>query len=613
LPASVFLQKFLFVSLLALTVFAAVVVLILYLTPNETLQASLILVDQDGSTTPLRLPIVILLRRVSLAASVLLFISALCGWLRRDLLIKAIHFVMEDARAYGRSVSEDVRSLLQPGERWKLAVLAGITLLGIALRLSALDAPMRYDESNTFLYHATQSPLNVVSDYLTPNNHIFHSLLVHYSYELWGDSPIALRLPAFLAGVLLIPASFWLVRRLFDGRTALVAAGLVAVSPPLIGYSANARGYTWLTLLFVLGFTLATRLRERPSLTGWTLWVVVFSLGFFTIPVMLYGYSVTAMWLLLSAPAERRKSLVRELFAASIVVGGLAVLLYLPAAVRTGLEAVVANRFVRALSLEVFFGGLARFLAGLANYWAASWPWALKIVLWGAVGLSLFAPGPIGKKARLLHASILLTVPVILLAQRVLPFTRVFLPFFPLYFALAAVGLTAMAAWLLPKQRAQAVSFSVGLLLVAYLGTTQWLGKRPPTGVFADLEHVMGQLKPLLGKRERIVAAIPLTEPLRYHARRAGLPIHVVQEFRPYWGDRQLGRLAVIYFVEEQKAPRRRFVNFDVPNVRVTHRAFREHFEPPERIGGTEFAAWYRLRRNAPSEPAGSQNPARND
>ena len=65
---------------------------------------------------------------------------------------------------------------------------------------------MRYDESYTFQYHASQDVLNLVSDYTTPNNHIFHSLLVHCSYLLWGDSPAALRLPALLAHRLRGPA-----------------------------------------------------------------------------------------------------------------------------------------------------------------------------------------------------------------------------------------------------------------------------------------------------------------------------------------------------------------------------------------------------------------------
>ena len=98
-------------------------------------------------------------------------------------------FALEDAHALGRKIWNGAVRLARPGERWKLVALGGVMLAGGALRVAALDAPMRYDESYTFQYHASRDVLNLVSDYTTPNNHIFHSLLVHCIYLLWGDSP----------------------------------------------------------------------------------------------------------------------------------------------------------------------------------------------------------------------------------------------------------------------------------------------------------------------------------------------------------------------------------------------------------------------------------------
>ena len=65
-----------------------------------------------------------------------------------------------------------------------------------------------------------------------------------------------MRLPAFTAGVLLVPAVYWLAKRLYDRWTALGAALLVAWWPTLINYSTNARGYTLVALFTLLTLTL---------------------------------------------------------------------------------------------------------------------------------------------------------------------------------------------------------------------------------------------------------------------------------------------------------------------------------------------------------------------
>ena len=60
---------------------------------------------------------------------------------------------------------------------------------------------MRFDEAFTFLRFASQPLLEGLTTYAEPNNHLFHTLLVHISTSLFGDQPWAIRLPALLAGV----------------------------------------------------------------------------------------------------------------------------------------------------------------------------------------------------------------------------------------------------------------------------------------------------------------------------------------------------------------------------------------------------------------------------
>src|SRR5206468_4613305 len=112
--------------------------------------------------------------------------------------------------------------------------------------------PMRADEAHTFNEYATKSAYDAVSLYTFPNNHLFHTLLVHVAVQLLGGAPWVVRLPALIAGLALMPATYAMVRRLCDPTSAVLAAALVAASDPLVSYSVNGRGYTLLCLFTIL-------------------------------------------------------------------------------------------------------------------------------------------------------------------------------------------------------------------------------------------------------------------------------------------------------------------------------------------------------------------------
>src|SRR2546425_3783489 len=98
---------------------------------------------------------------------------------------------------------------------------------------------MGSDESATFLYYASHPLPVAVSIYGSPNNHILHTVLMHLSYVIFGASEWALRLPAFLAGVAIVPLTY-VVARSLGNRGALLAAALSASAPVLIDYSTDA-------------------------------------------------------------------------------------------------------------------------------------------------------------------------------------------------------------------------------------------------------------------------------------------------------------------------------------------------------------------------------------
>src|SRR5262245_24504580 len=124
---------------------------------------------------------------------------------------------------------------------WTLWPILAVFLLGFVFRLLEFFRPVRQDEAFTYLAFASQPLYQALSDYSQPNNHLFHTFLVFLSTHLFGNTLTALRLPAFIGGLAMIPAVYAVTAALYNRQAAIAATALVACAPPFIEYSVNAR------------------------------------------------------------------------------------------------------------------------------------------------------------------------------------------------------------------------------------------------------------------------------------------------------------------------------------------------------------------------------------
>ena len=138
----------------------------------------------------------------------------------------------------------------------------------------------------TWAYYVGRSWGTIVTTYTYPNNHVFYSLLAKLTGSLFKYQPWALRIPALIAGIAVIPLIWRLGQRLTDERTALLACALVAGSVELTLYSTNARGYTLITAIFLAMLLIADDLIGKPSPRGFALLAVLGCVGLYTVPTM---------------------------------------------------------------------------------------------------------------------------------------------------------------------------------------------------------------------------------------------------------------------------------------------------------------------------------------
>lgn len=111
-----------------------------------------------------------------------------------------------------------------------------------------------------------------------PNNHVPFSVLARISVGAWESlarprwhhvDERALRLPAYVAGILSVAALGALVTRLGSARAGVFAAWLLALHPWLLRYASEARGYAQVLLLVPLVLLGAIAALQRGSWRRW--------------------------------------------------------------------------------------------------------------------------------------------------------------------------------------------------------------------------------------------------------------------------------------------------------------------------------------------------------
>ena len=154
-----------------------------------------------------------------------------------------------------------------------LAVLAGVTLAGLALRL-AVPRGLWLDEAIS-VHQANLSFHDMFENLQFGDRHPpLHHITLWLTVRAFGDGEMAVRLPSLIAGTLVIPALYLLGRELYDRRTGLVAAAFGAASPLLIWYAQEARMYAFVTLFGLLALWTQLRAIRNPSWVNWAAYIL---------------------------------------------------------------------------------------------------------------------------------------------------------------------------------------------------------------------------------------------------------------------------------------------------------------------------------------------------
>jgi hypothetical protein len=333
--------------------------------------------------------------------------------------------------------------LLVKDHKIELLSIGLVIIVGIFLRIFYLFAAIRIDEAGVFIFLSSKPLIVSLFSYPFPGHHVFYTIMVNILHNLLGDQVWVMRLPALIAGILLIPATYLLFRVISNNLAALFSSALVAVSSPLIEFSTNARGYTTITFIFVILLLLIYYLSANRNIFGWAIFILLSSIGFYTVTIFLIPFGILISWYILLIMYKSKKfEYINDVGLAVIITGLLTFILYLPIIVVNGSGIILSNEYVISMPLMLFIKGLGSMVS---STWA-SWnqniqPTITYLIAFGFI-IFLSTIKYANEELRALVISTLLFISILLFIKRVNPWPRIWLFLIPIYFGLACTGLS---------------------------------------------------------------------------------------------------------------------------------------------------------------------------
>lgn len=407
--------------------------------------------------------------------------------------------------------------------------LALVVTLGVAVRFFFLAQPMRYDEAYTFL-HFVNRGVCYLFFYPLPNNHVLHTLLVWVSVEVFGAHPVAIRLPACVAGLLSIPLAFALSKKLNPSpKAGFMAASMIAVFPYLVLYDTMARGYSLLVLLTLCVVVIGLRIISNPSLGLSVLMAFPVALGLFDIPSFLFPTAGVLLWLTLALLVRGHSAvriLTNVLAPFVIVAGAITIFLYTPVVIASdGIHSIVANHFVQGEPLHQFLSSLPSHISLTASSFTRSIPNPVLV----ALGVLLIDGIYFTTRERrwptlLLLPGFLLGASVVLFAKHAIPYDRTWIYLLPLVFVFVDAGLAGIP-WLSTLHAKQGL-LAISACIVVILMNHNTISSYPDTGCFPEAPILVDILSREMTPQDGLIVACPVDAPMHFYMWYKNVPGH---------------------------------------------------------------------------------------
>lgn len=203
-----------------------------------------------------------------------------------------------------------------------------VLLLAAALRFYRLDGQSMWFDEASRLINARSDVATIVRETGGDTVPPLYHLTMHF-WQWAGGSDLWVRLPSAMAGVLLVAVVYELGRSLFDRRTGLIAALVVAVMPYQVFHAQQANLYSMLVLSIALQICFFWRAMNTGRGKWFAGYVAMAAAGMY----LHYFAALTTLslhvWLLLVSYSESGR-VFRKRWRPLLIADGLLLLLAMP-------------------------------------------------------------------------------------------------------------------------------------------------------------------------------------------------------------------------------------------------------------------------------------------
>lgn len=320
-------------------------------------------------------------------------------------------------------------------------VLVFLLVATIGLRVFfAIALPITFDEAFMYLFTVSDGSWSAWTSYSEPNNHIMYSVLS----ALWtapnGQTTFVFRLLTVTFSAASTLFLYKTLRLFFSRKVSLLTTLITFCLPAVVYYGFVARGYSLIFFFSIWAVWSAVHFLKSSSWTHGIQISLALALGVWAVPSQLYFFFIYTLICLPLAWRSYSKSTAIKLGIWLSLGGVIAMLLYLPPILNSGLEPIIANRFVSQPE-----GGVSVF--DWAEHWYLSSQFYFCIP--GLALLPLLSLISLRRKDKwtLKHSVIsiaLLLVLLIPLFHQRMPFPRTWIFIVPLWGALVIDGLLSL-------------------------------------------------------------------------------------------------------------------------------------------------------------------------
>lgn len=421
--------------------------------------------------------------------------------------------------------------LLVKDHKIELLSLGLIIIVGMFLRIFYLFAAIRIDEAGVFIFLSSKPLIVSLFSYPFPGHHVFYTIMVNILHNLLGDQVWVMRLPALIAGILLIPATYLLFSVISNNLAALLSSALVAISSPLIEFSTNARGYTTVAFIFIILLLLIYYLSKNRNIFGWAIFILLSAIGFHTVTIFLIPFGILMSWYIwLVMYSSNKFEYLKDGGLAIIITGLLTFIFYLPIIIVNGSGVILSNEYVIAMPLLIFIKGLGPMVRSTWASWNQNVPSAITYLIAFGFIIFLLTLKYANKGLRALAISTLLFIIILLFIKRVNPWPRIWLFLIPIYFGLACTGLS----YVIDKINWHRLSLSIIISMVFLFGISRNIivsdsifNSDNGGQLLIDGEQITKYIKDNIKLKDDKVFVVNLTyrAPMMYYFRMYNLPV----------------------------------------------------------------------------------------